>query len=141
MATKSYATGGGVVIHRGRMLLLDRPSRGEVRLPKGHVDPGETAREAALREITEESGYSDLQIVADLGEQLVEFEHGGDQYRRTERYYLMALVGEQKLPRDAHDAEQFDPLWVPLEEAAERLTFEAEQRVARQGIEVYRKQA
>ena len=120
------------------MLLLDRPGRGEVRLPKGHVDPGETARDAALRETTEESGYGDLQIMADLGEHLVEFEHGGDWYRRTERYYLMALSSEQKAPRDAHDAEQFEPVWVPLAEAAERLTFEAEQRVARRGAEVYR---
>ncbi len=126
------------MIHEGRMLLLDRPGRGEVRLPKGHVDAGETARKAALRETREESGYDDLQIVADLGEQLVEFEYEGDRYRRTERYYLMALGSEQRVPRDAHDTEQFYPIWVLLADAATRLTFEAEQRVARQGIELYR---
>ena len=141
MTTVEYETGGGVVIDRGKLLLLDRPQRGEVRLPKGHIDPGETACETALRETTEESGYSDLQIVADLGEQLVEFEHDGDHYRRTEHYYLMALGSQQTTARNQTDARQFHPLWLPLDEAVARLTFDAEQRVAQLAIAAYRKQS
>ena len=55
MVIKRYETGGGVVVHEGKVLLLDRPKRGEVRLPKGHIDPGETPEMTALRETTEES--------------------------------------------------------------------------------------
>jgi ADP-ribose pyrophosphatase YjhB (NUDIX family) len=40
-------------------MLLIRPSRDEVRLPKGHVEAGETLRAAALREVAEETGYDD----------------------------------------------------------------------------------
>jgi len=63
----TYVAAGGVVIHEGQVLLLDRPGRGEVRLPKGHVEPGEEPAEAALREVREEAGYADLAILADLG--------------------------------------------------------------------------
>ena len=55
------------MINDDKLLVLERPARGEVRLPKGHVEPGEAPREAALREVREEAGYADLEIVADLG--------------------------------------------------------------------------
>ncbi len=35
-------------------------------LPKGHVDPGETHRETAIREVEEETGLTALQLVSPL---------------------------------------------------------------------------
>jgi len=84
-----YRAAGGVVVDGERVLVLRRPGRGEVRLPKGHIDPGETPRAAALREVGEESGYADLEIVADLGTQTVEFDWDGRHYVRDEHYFLM----------------------------------------------------
>jgi 8-oxo-dGTP pyrophosphatase MutT (NUDIX family) len=134
MKARRYNSAGGVVIDGGRMLLLNRPSRGEVRLPKGHIDPGETAEMAALRETTEESGYLDLEIVDDLGECVVEFEYDGNRYVRDEQYFLMRLLSTHEVERDAKDAEQFEILWEPLESAAEQLTYEAERNVARLAV-------
>ena len=45
----------GVLIHRGRVLLL-RNERGEWELPGGRLDDGETPEEAVAREIREETG-------------------------------------------------------------------------------------
>src|SRR5690349_21122258 len=97
-----YSAAGGVVIHRGQMLLLDRPGRQEIRLPKGHIEPGETPEVTALREVTEESGYNDLKIVTALGSQVVEFDHQGRHVIRTEYYFLMNLVSDQQAARDEH---------------------------------------
>lgn len=134
MALKQYAAAGGVVIDDGRMLLLDRPLRREVRLPKGHIDPGETAAGAALRETAEESGYDDLEILDDLGSQVVKFNFQGNDFMRTEHYFLMRLVSPRTSPRSHKDAAQFTPIWLPLAEAVHRLTFEAEQQFAQRAI-------
>lgn len=132
-----YETGGGVVIYQQQMLLLNRPARQEVRLPKGHIDPGETALITALRETREESGYADLQILADLGSQVVTFQRDEHQYIRTEFYFLMTLQSEAQIIRPAEDAMQFQVIWLPLTEAVVALTFAAEKNIARKAIEAY----
>ncbi|MGC9356849.1 MAG: NUDIX domain-containing protein [Anaerolineae bacterium] len=122
-----YAAAGGVVldVDGGRVLLLIRPSHDEVRLPKGHIKPGESPETAALREVTEESGYDDLEILADLGEQLVVFPLGKQAIRRTEYYFLIQLNSSKKVQRPKVD-EEFFPIWVSWDEALEHLTFDAE---------------
>lgn len=138
MGAKYYEAAGGVVIWDGLMLVLDRPQRGEVRLPKGHIEEGEQSRETALRETTEESGYAGLEIVADLGVQTVEFDFKGDHIQRVEYYYLMRLLNDDVTERSPNDAAQFTPVWLPCEDATNRLTYEAERAVARRALEIYR---
>lgn len=140
MKRVQYAAAGGVVVQRGivpdlyveetHLLLLDRPRRAEVRLPKGHIDPGESAEEAALRETCEESGYCDLEILADLGRRTVEFEYKGRHYEREDHYFLMRLLSARQTARPASDARQFKVVWAPLSEACGQLTFEIEQLFA-----------
>lgn len=132
-----YQTAGGVVIYQQQMLLLDRPTRQEVRLPKGHIDPGETPAITALRETREESGYVDLRILADLGSQVVTFDHAGQHYIRTEFYFLMTLQSQTQVERPLQDAMQFQAVWLPFEDAIAALTFETEKNMARKAIEAY----
>jgi 8-oxo-dGTP pyrophosphatase MutT (NUDIX family) len=129
MDTVCYTAAGGVVVHGGRVLVLRRAGRGEVRLPKGHVEPGESVRTAALRETSEESGYADLVVVTDLGAQVVEFDYGGRRVVRHERYFLMALAGSPGSPGGGE--EQFEPLWLSWDEALVALNFEVEREWVR----------
>ncbi len=148
MGTRQYQAAGGVVIQRGvipgldatlaYLLLLDRPDRNEVRLPKGHIDPGENPEETALRETAEEAGFADLVALADLGSSQVEFDYNENHYIRDEHYFLMTLRSPRQSQRPANDVQQFRPLWVGLDEAASRLTFAAEQRVVQKAVERYR---
>ena len=122
-----YQAAGGVVFRRSEVLLLERPNRGEVRLPKGHVEEGESPAEAALREVREETGYVHLSIMANLGTQRVEFV---DPYRkrqvtRDEQYYLMRLEDERRKEREKKER-QFVPVWVSVADAGARLTFQTE---------------
>lgn len=48
---------GGIIFAGERVLVL-RNFRGEYIFPKGHLEPGETALQAARREVAEEAGLS-----------------------------------------------------------------------------------
>jgi 8-oxo-dGTP pyrophosphatase MutT (NUDIX family) len=125
-----YAVAGGVVIDDGRVLVLQRPSRGEVRLPKGHIEQGESPQEAAMREVTEESGYAGLTVIADLGTQVVEFDYANTHVVRDERYFLMHLREAVQIAREAKE-HQFVPEWLSWTGALAALTYEAEREWVR----------
>ena len=55
---------GGIVMKDGRFVSIVR--HGIPDLPKGHIEQGETPEEAALREVKEETGIDNLQIVKEL---------------------------------------------------------------------------
>lgn len=65
--TKHTESAGGVVLNeQGEILVVSQ--FGETwSFPKGHLDTGETAREAAEREICEESGVCAVEYIKDLG--------------------------------------------------------------------------
>jgi 8-oxo-dGTP pyrophosphatase MutT (NUDIX family) len=50
-----------------RQILAFEHPRAGVQLVKGRIEPGESAKAAALRELAEESGIADTGIVQDLG--------------------------------------------------------------------------
>ncbi|MDZ7316989.1 MAG: NUDIX domain-containing protein [candidate division KSB1 bacterium] len=118
----SYQAAGGVVVEDDRYLILFRPKKGEYRLPKGHIEPDESPEQAAQREVEEETGCS-VEILADLGQMLVEFDWGNRHYSRQEHYFLMKLKNGQVC---GAAEEQFEPMWLPYDEAHKRLTFAAE---------------
>ena len=71
---------GGVVIHRGKILLLYKNYRNRYEgwvLPKGTVELGEEYKETALREVKEESG-ADASIISYVGKSQYSFTAAGD---------------------------------------------------------------
>ncbi len=58
------AAGGVVTNKKGEFLVMFR--RGVWDLPKGHVDKGESYKEAALREVEEECGIKGMKITEEL---------------------------------------------------------------------------
>jgi 8-oxo-dGTP pyrophosphatase MutT (NUDIX family) len=138
LPTRHYEAAGGVVIHEGKVLLVRRRHSAEVRLPKGHVEPGELPSETAIREVGEETGYRDLEILQTLGSKRVCFVLNGELVIRDQVFYLMEL-GEDHTPlQRPEDAEVFEPLWAPLDEAEQMLTFPEEQAVLHQARQAYR---
>ena len=90
------AAGGVVQNERGELLMIEL--RGRWDLPKGHIEAGEEACVAALREVEEETG-----VVAELvdSEPLMETWHAYDTYgrwelKRTRWWQMRALGGELK---------------------------------------------
>ena len=63
-------------------ILLIQDSKNRWTIPKGHIEPGETARQTAIREIGEEAGLHHLQVLTWLGK--IHFK-----YRRRDKLVLM----------------------------------------------------
>jgi 8-oxo-dGTP pyrophosphatase MutT (NUDIX family) len=111
------------------VLILLRPGRqgpdgrAEMRLPKGHIEPGESHLQAALREVEEEAGLAEIRVLGSLGHQTVEFDWKGAHHIRQEHYFLMHAPGEAST---ASAEAQFEPRWLSWEEALSKITFEAE---------------
>jgi ADP-ribose pyrophosphatase YjhB (NUDIX family) len=67
MQTRETKSAGGVVLDcRGYVLVVNQRGR-SWSLPKGHIEPGEEPLAAARREIYEESGLQELELVRPLG--------------------------------------------------------------------------
>ena len=65
--TKHTESAGGVVLNEEGEVLVVSQWGDSWSLPKGHLDEWETARQAAEREICEESGVCTLEFVRELG--------------------------------------------------------------------------
>jgi 8-oxo-dGTP pyrophosphatase MutT (NUDIX family) len=138
---RSESSAGGVVYRRagGRTeIVLGHQvdwNTGEatVRLPKGHIDPGESPEQAAVREVREEVGRR-ARIRAPLGEYLYQYVDHRDGHRVAKRvvYYLMEDVGEAT---DDRDDEMHRVEWVPIETAGAQLTFDNERDVVARAAE------
>jgi 8-oxo-dGTP pyrophosphatase MutT (NUDIX family) len=136
-AVEVYDAAGGVVVDGELALVLFRPSRNEVRLPKGHVEPGESHLEAAVREIGEESGFTDIEEICPLGTQVVKFTSERDGrpmgISRTEHGFLFNLRSKAEAPRGEEDL-KFEPVWWPINDLVGLLTFPPEREWARRAI-------
>jgi 8-oxo-dGTP pyrophosphatase MutT (NUDIX family) len=69
------------------VLLIHR--RGVWDLPKGHQDPGEDVETCALREVREEVGIDELQLLRPLGTTQHGYPHGDAYAVKTTYWYLM----------------------------------------------------
>lgn len=68
MEPRRTRSAGGIVLgDRGTIALVRNARGGAWTFPKGHIDEGESDEEAAVREIREETGLADLELIDDLG--------------------------------------------------------------------------
>ena len=122
---------GGLVIRRFR----GRPFVAAVRvkggtvlaLPKGHIDPGESAAEAARREVREEAGV-EAALVEKLGDVRYWYvRRGSGRVMKNVAFFLFRYRSGSV--RD-HDHEVDSAEWVPLEDAPRVLAYKGEREMA-----------
>lgn len=122
--------GGCVLINTDtkEIAVVYRPSLEDYSFPKGHVEPGETVQEGAIRECNEETAR-DVELIRDdvFCSQTYTTPSGEEV---EVRYFLAKDLGEYKGTIKEEDREICK--WVPFDEVEDILTYESNKKMWRE---------
>ena len=132
---------GGVLVRRLRgayVVAATRPAGrppGTWALPKGLIEPGESAADAAVRETAEETGARG-RVVAPLGRIEYWFSWEGERVLKVVSFFLLRYAGGRlgALPEGSRH-EVAEVRWLPLGEAPALLSYRGEREVAGRALE------
>jgi 8-oxo-dGTP pyrophosphatase MutT (NUDIX family) len=85
---------------RGRLLVFRHPEDGNMQLPKGTIEPGESPEAAVRRELLEESGIDYTGELRPLGTLPRDCEAGveGNTHRHPQLWHLFLMQADRALP-------------------------------------------
>src|SRR3954462_12618778 len=137
LRTVDETSAGGLVVDHLRLTSaligrIDRRGRLRWSLPKGHIELGETAEQAAVREVEEETGIIG-RVVAPLGTIDFWFVAEDRRVHKTVHHFLLRALGGELCDDDVEVAEV---AWVPLDELESRLAYADERRLVRRATEM-----
>lgn len=109
------AAGGAVTDEAGRLLAIKR--LGIWDLPKGKVEPDEAIEAAAIREVQEECGLNELEIIAPMASTWHTYERKGKMHlKRTDWFLMQGTSKEELIPQADEDIEEVR--WMDATEVA-----------------------
>lgn len=119
-------TSGGIVFRHAKNdeleILLIQDAKDRWTIPKGHIEEGETAAQTARREIGEEAGLHDVDMLGWLGK--IHF-----RYRRIDRLVLMTTqIYLVRVRTDGNEIKKEEWMngikWFPFNEALDLIEYE-----------------
>jgi 8-oxo-dGTP pyrophosphatase MutT (NUDIX family) len=133
--TSTEFSAGGVVVRDGECVVIVPTRRAAdgskvLALPKGHPEDGESAADAALREVREEAGV-DTRLVEKLGDVRYWYMRDGRRVAKVVSFFLLEYVSGEVAD---HDGEVEDARWLALDRAARELTYKGERDMASRAL-------
>jgi 8-oxo-dGTP pyrophosphatase MutT (NUDIX family) len=132
---------GGVVVRRLRgewRLAAIRPAGKENvwALPKGLIGAGESAADAAVREVTEETGVEG-RLVEKLGDVRYVYTWRGERVFKVVSFFLVRYVrGRLGDVPEAFRHEVAETRWIPLADAPRLLSYKGEREMAEKALQI-----
>ena len=120
---KHTQTAGGVVLNKEGLVLVVSQNGNSWSLPKGHIDEGENKLQAAIREVYEESGISELELIKEFDsyERYRIGLDGGEDKSELKKIFMFLFKTNQEVLKPIDPANP-EARWVKKEEVAELLT-------------------
>lgn len=131
MATRTATSAGAVILREVEGQLKIALAQHALRtsswvLPKGHVEEGETIEQAALREIYEETGLDNVQLITHLGTIMREsLKSNGDVEEKTIHFFLAYAPGNSQ-SQPPPDPRFVEVSWFSPQEVLKLLPYESE---------------
>jgi len=132
---------GAIIIHREEnvtyFLLLEYPRSTDPAntywdLPKGHVEKGETELETAKREVTVETGLTDIEVIDGFKEWIkYSFREKGKFITKVVTFFLVSTKQEKIMISYEH----VGYLWLPFDKALATLTFDNAKGILKKAAE------
>lgn len=123
MPIKRIYSAGGIVVRdfdgEKKVLVTQHSKHKGWDFPKGHIELGESAEQAAVREVEEETGVK-AEIIEKVGATEYFYWENKEKILKTVVYFLMKYVGEGEATTAF---EVSDKAWLPIGEVEEKLTF------------------
>ena len=110
------AAGGIVQNDKKEILFINRLGKWD--LPKGKIEKGENEEACALREVTEETGVTNLHLKKKIGETYHVYDEFGKHFLKISHWYHMTCLSAQKLiPQTVEDITEVK--WVKTKDIKE----------------------
>lgn len=123
MFTNIAAAGGVVHNHEKKLLLIHRLGKWD--LPKGKMEDGEVPETTAKREVCEETGVCNLEIIKSLPDTYHIYQHDGEYIlKRTYWFKMIALSATTLLPQTEENITEVK--WMTKEEVNAAMKFSYE---------------
>lgn len=135
--TKRESSAGGVVYRMDRgqpLFLLIQDSYGNWGFPKGHLERGERADTAALREVMEETGLRAVAVVGSIDTIEWFFRFRGSLIHKNCQFFLMETSVADTKPQRSEGITACQ--WATLEDAQQRIGYENARGILRRAHEM-----
>ena len=140
MKSKETKCAGGIIYNDKNEVVIVNQNHDSWSLPKGHIDPGESPLEAALREIYEETGIKKPTYIKSLGK-FKRYRIGLDgnddlSELKTIAIYLFKSNQINLQPIDPNNPEA---IWVNVEEAYKLLSHKEDKSFFKKSLSLWLK--
>src|SRR3954452_16223906 len=135
MAVEREFSAGGVVVDGDQVAVivphkLSPDGKKTLALPKGHPDGDETMKQAAAREVREETGL-EAELLEKLGDVEYWYQRKGRRILKKVSFYLFEYRSGSV---EDHDDEIEEVRWMPLQDAAQELSFKGEREMVERAL-------
>lgn len=134
---REFSAGGIIFNNQGQVLLicnasLADPNKSYWGFPKGHLEEGESSKQAAIREVQEEVGIkADIICKVDVSKYV--FKWGEEKVFKSVTFFLMHAQTEQI---KIQENEVSEASWFDTEEAQQKLSFSNDRAQLKKALEL-----